>query len=187
MNPFAPFPALSTGRLQLRCLSLTDSEVMFKTLSDPRVARFAGKAPPSSVEDVRAKIEMILDKVRAGDAVSWALEAAAGAFGAEAGDYLGSAGLWRWDKPNARAEMGYELTPSAWGKGLMPEALAPIIAFGFDRMKLHSIEAKVHPENTASIRVLTKLGFEREAYIRENHYNNGVFEDTAVYSLLAPR
>lgn len=187
MSLFDPFPALSTARLQLRCHSIADSEVMFKTLSDPRVARFAGKAPPSSVDDVRAKIEMILDRIRAGDAVSWALEAAASVEGAEAGDYLGSAALWRWDKPNARAEIGYEITPRAWGKGLMPEALAPIIAFGFDRMKLHSVEAKVHPDNTASIRVLTKLGFEREAYFRENHYYNGVFEDTAVYSLLAPR
>jgi [ribosomal protein S5]-alanine N-acetyltransferase len=183
MSLFDPFPVLSTPRLRLRCLSLADSERMFQALTHPTTAKFSGKAPPSSVDDIRAKIEMILEKLRAGDAVSWALESV------DTGDYLGSAGLWRWDKAHFRAEIGYEITSSAWGKGLMTEALAPILAYGFDQMKLHSVEAKVHPENAASMRVLTKLGFEREAYLRENHFNpnTGVFEDTAVYSLLAPR
>jgi ribosomal-protein-alanine N-acetyltransferase len=183
MSLFDPFPVLSTARLRLRCFSLADSEGMFQTLIHPTTARFSGKAPPASVDEIRAKIEMILETVRAGDAVSWALASA------ETGEYLGSAGLWRWDKAHFRAEIGYELTSIAWGKGLMPEALAAILAYGFEHMKLHSVEAKVHPENAASMRVLTKLGFEREAYFRENHWNprSAAFEDTALYSLLAPR
>jgi [ribosomal protein S5]-alanine N-acetyltransferase len=181
MSLFDPFPTLTTRRIRLRCPTLEDAEAMFETLTHPVASKFAGRAPPASVEAVREKLEKILATLRAGDGIAWALE------DIETGAYLGSAGLWRWDKPHFRAEAGYELNARFWGRGLMPEALAPILAFGFDRMNLHSVEAKVHPDNKASIRVLEKLGFQREAYFRENHWNGVEFEDTAVYSLLVPK
>lgn len=180
-NLFDPFPTRTTPRIQLRCLTLDDAGEMFATLTHPVSQRFSGKAPPSSVDAVREKIETILASVRAGDSMSWALE------DIETGAYLGDAGLWRWDKPHFRAEIGYALHARVWGRGLMPEALAPILAFGFERMQLHSVEAKVHPENAASMRVLEKLGFQREAYLRESHFNGVAFEDTVIYSLLAPK
>jgi ribosomal-protein-alanine N-acetyltransferase len=52
-------------------------------------------------------------------------------------------------------------------------------------MNLHSIEAVVNPKNMASIRVLEKLGFVREAYFKENYYVKDKFFDTAIYSLLS--
>jgi ribosomal-protein-alanine N-acetyltransferase len=180
MSFFDPFPLLSTPRLRLRCLELDDAEIMFENLNTPEAVRFGGKAPPATVAATREKIEKVLATVRAGEGISWALT------DIQTGAYLGGAGLWRWDKPNFRAEVGYEISSRVWGRGLMTEAVRAIIAFGFQRMDLHSIEAKVHPENTASIRVLEKLGFQREALFRENHFNGVRFEDTAVYSLLTP-
>jgi [ribosomal protein S5]-alanine N-acetyltransferase len=177
-NPFDPFPDLATARLRLRCHTLADAEPMFRSLSDPRVARFAGKAPPATVDDVRAKLEMILGNLQRVEGISWALT------DPSTGAYLGSAAIWRWDKPNFRGEVGYEIHPDYWGKGLMPEALRPICAFGFERMGLHSLEASTHPENTQSARVLEKIGFRKEAHFRESHFNQGVFEDDVVYSLL---
>lgn len=180
MALFDPFPLLTTPRLRLRCPELDDAAIMFENLTHPEAARFGGKAPPATVEATREKLEKVLATIRAGEGISWAL------VDIETGAYLGSAGLWRWDKPHFRAELGYEIAARVWGRGLMPEAVAPILAFGFQRMDLHSIEAKVHPANTASIRVVEKLGFQREALFRENHWNGVEFEDTAVYSLLTP-
>lgn len=180
MALFNPFPILTTPRLRLRCVELGDAEIMFENLTNPAAARFGGKAPPANVAAAREKIEKILATIAAGEGISWALT------DIETGVYLGGAGLWRWDKPNFRAEVGYEITPRVWGRGYVPEALGAILAFGFQRMDLHSVEAKVHPENKASIRVLEKLGFQREAFFRENHWNGVAFEDTAVYSRLAP-
>jgi [ribosomal protein S5]-alanine N-acetyltransferase len=178
-NLFEPFPLLSTSRLVLRCLVPDDAEAMFHCLIDPDAARFAGRAPSTSATAVRDKIDQILTNLRDGDAITWALT------DAQSNAYLGSAGLWRWDKGHFRAEVGYEIARHFRGRGLMPEALRPILAFGFERMQLHSVEAKIHPDNSASIRVLEKLGFRKEAHFRENHFNQGVFEDTVVYSLLA--
>ena len=69
----------------------------------------------------------------------------------------------------------------------MSEVLDTIIDYGFTKIGLHSIEANVNPENQASIRLLEKHGFAREAYFRENYYFNGNFLDSAIYSLIKPK
>ncbi len=68
----------------------------------------------------------------------------------------------------------------------MPEAVSTMLTFGFTMMGLHSVEAQMAPENTASRRVLEKLGFVQEGYFRENYYDvrTARFTDTAVFSLL---
>ena len=66
----------------------------------------------------------------------------------------------------------------------MYEALCAIIEYGFNQMKLHSIEANINPDNIASQQLLEKAGFVREAYFRENYYFGGRFIDSAIYSLL---
>jgi [ribosomal protein S5]-alanine N-acetyltransferase len=82
--------------------------------------------------------------------------------------------------------LGYVLHTAHQGKGIMAEALGAVLHYGFHTMKLHSAEANVNPENAASIRVLERQGFVREAYFRENYLFRGRFIDTAIYSLLAP-
>jgi ribosomal-protein-alanine N-acetyltransferase len=72
---------------------------------------------------------------------------------------LGTACLWNWDRDAAVADLGYLLDPARWGEGLMHEALVPVLEFGRTRMGLRRIEARVDPDNLASIRVLTRLEF----------------------------
>jgi ribosomal-protein-alanine N-acetyltransferase len=102
------------------------------------------------------------------------------------GQFIGTCGFWRLIKPHFRAEIGYELAPEWWGKGVMTEAVGAALTFGFARMGLHSVEAHIHPENIGSQRVLEKLGFVQEGYFRENYYEPATaeFTDTAVFSLL---
>lgn len=67
----------------------------------------------------------------------------------------------------------------------MSEALTAIIAFAFEEMKLHSIEANINPLNEASRKLLMKQGFVKEAYFREDYYFNGKFLDSEIYSLVS--
>jgi len=178
-NPFDPFPWIETPRLRLRAPTLDDEEAMFQVATDPLVLKYLGRAPPTR-EKTREKLTKVLEGIRSGVTILWILT------DRESGAYLGGACLWSWNQPNFRAEVGYDLAPSHWGRGLVTEALTPILRFGFERMDLHSVEAQIHPENQGSIRVVEKLGFQKEAHFRENHFNGTSFEDTAVYSLLAP-
>lgn len=178
---FASFPALETARLRLRAFTPGDVDDTFAIMADARVARYFGSPPMESREAAVRRVEGIIAAFAEREGVRWAIERKAD------GAFVGSCGFWRIERAHARAEIGYELAPEAWGQGLMPEAAAAIIGFGFRGVGLHSVEAHIHPANDGSRRVLEKLGFVREAYFRENYFDpiEQRFTDTAVYSLLA--
>ena len=90
-------------------------------------------------------------------------------------------------KEHFRAEIGYMLDPQWQGKGLMQEVMDKLLDYGFSTLGLHSVEANVNPGNIASIRLLERNNFVREAYFRENYFYDGKFLDTLIYSKLATR
>ncbi len=73
--------------------------------------------------------------------------------------------------------LGYSLDEQAQGNGYMREALAAAVDFAFSTLKLHRVEANIMPRNDASIRVVEKLGFEREGYMRKYLRIHGNWED----------
>lgn len=87
-------------------------------------------------------------------------------------------------KAHFRSEIGYILAKQYWGLGYASEAVDAIVAFGFEKMGLHSIEAQLDPDNVRSAHLLEDLGFVKEAHLRENFFVHGTFVDTAIYSLL---
>lgn len=98
---------------------------------------------------------------------------------------LGTAGYYRWYPKFDRAELGYQINDAEnRGKGLMREAAATILKFGFEEMKLHRIEAFASPLNTPSIKVLEGLGMKYEGLMREHFLKDGIYEDSAIYAIL---
>ncbi len=61
-------------------------------------------------------------------------------------------------------EVGWSVTPARWGEGLATEAAAASLAWGFDVCELDEIVSFTMPRNTASRRVMEKLGM---AYVRD--------------------
>lgn len=178
---FATFPVFETERLVLRAFSADDTDASFRIMSDPRVTRYFGRFTMADRADSIARIERIQAAFAERRGIRWAIAPRAG------GELIGSAGFWRIDTDHFRAEIGYDLAPERWGQGIMPEALRPIMDFGFATLGLHSVEANIDPANGGSRRVLEKLGFTQEGYFRENYYlpDENRFTDTATFSLLA--
>jgi ribosomal-protein-alanine N-acetyltransferase len=100
---------------------------------------------------------------------------------------IGTIGYYRSQHQNHRSEIGYELHPNFWGQGIVTEAMRAALDYGFDQMKLHSVEADIDPANLRSARVLDRNHFVKEAHFRENCFFEGRFLDTAIYSLLKSR
>ena len=98
---------------------------------------------------------------------------------------IGTYGYNIWVRPAHRSLLGYDLNRRHWGQGLMGEARKAILDLGFDAMQLNRVEALTFPQNTASKRLLTKLGFKKEGLLREYEYPKGSPQDMAIYSLLA--
>lgn len=82
--------------------------------------------------------------------------------------------------------LGYKLDQSACHQGYMSEALSSLIPKVFQEYHLHRLEAMVMPGNTASIRLLERLGFIREGYLHSFAQIHGKWCDHLLYTYLGP-
>jgi ribosomal-protein-alanine N-acetyltransferase len=83
--------------------------------------------------------------------------------------------------------LGYSLSAQAQGHGYMAEALGAAIAYVFDTMNLHRIQANYMPRNQRSQSVLKRLGFVSEGLARDYLQIAGKWEDHVLTSLTNPR
>jgi ribosomal-protein-alanine N-acetyltransferase len=175
---FKSFPFLSTGRLILRRIADEDEKEIFFLRSDKEMLQFLDRDPAQSIDEAREWIRMINKGIDDNQYIAWAITLK------DDPTLIGTISFWNVKYEHYRAEIGYALHPLFQGRGLMKEAMTAVINYGFDSLKLHSIEANVNPSNAPSIRLLERSGFIREAYHRENYYYNGHFLDSAIYSLI---
>jgi RimJ/RimL family protein N-acetyltransferase len=82
------------------------------------------------------------------------------------------------------AEIGYTLSPTARGRGLATEATAIVIEYLFTIAGVTRVEASVHPDNLASVRVLDRLGFVYEGTSRQSFWVGDICTDDAHYGML---
>lgn len=156
---FHPFPELITNRLSLRQLEPADAQEIFLLRSDAEISRYIDRPVANSITDGLKFIHKINISISQDESIYWAIVPK----GAES--LIGTICLWNWNRQNKTAELGYELFPSAQGKGFMHEALTRVIPFGFDVMGLNTIQAWIHPANLRSIRLIEKNGFTADTSI----------------------
>jgi RimJ/RimL family protein N-acetyltransferase len=177
---FDPFPILRTERLLLRKITEEDADQIFFLRSDGEVLQYLDRDPITSIDDALQWIRMIDAGVRSNEYIAWALSLK------NEKELVGTISFWNIKREHYRSEIGYALHPLQQGKGLMQEAMAIVLDYGFKTMNLHSVEANVNPQNVSSIKLLERNNFVREAYHRENYFYKGKFLDSAIYSLIAP-
>ncbi len=177
-NAFDTFPLLDSERLIYRDFKESDAQNLFEIRSDKRVMNYMDTFKHQSIDDAKALIDSINTSFEEKNGINWVV------IEKSSEQFVGYFGFWRLMKDHCRAEVGYALSPDFWGKGYMTEAMNKMIGFGFNDLKLHSIEANVNPNNESSIKLLERSGFRKEAYFRENYLFNGEFIDSVIYSLL---
>ncbi len=150
---FNPFPILKTQRLSLRKLEDNDDQAVFALRSDANNRRFLDVELDQNIEQSRAFIKKINSGVVENKWIYWGISLL------NESQLIGTICLWKFSKNNTQAEIGYELNSSFQGFGYMNEALKKIIEFGFDQLKLSSIEAFTNAQNTGSIKLLQKHNF----------------------------
>ena len=176
---FTPFPEIKTERLLLRKLSSSDANEIFFLRSNEDVLRFLGKEPAKSVSEAEEFIGKINKNVDENESILWGI-----ALLSDPSTLIGTICLWNFKPENYRCEIGYILHPAHWRKGIMKEAIKCVVDYGFDILKVHSIEAMLSAGNIASSAVLESTGFVKEGHLKESFYFNGKFEDALIYSRL---
>ncbi|MDQ3021616.1 MAG: GNAT family N-acetyltransferase [Bacteroidota bacterium] len=174
---FNEFPVLETGRLLLREITQNDVNEVYKICSSKKAMKYFGKLPFKTILEAEERISATIDAYKNKEGIRWAITLKG------SDELIGSAGIWRLVKEHFRGEIGYEIYPDYWKRGIMYEALTEIIKFAFIKINLHTIEANIDPKNIASEKLLLKLRFEKEGYLKESFYFNNKFDDTAIYSL----
>jgi len=177
MTPSAQdFPILETKRLILRELRLSDIAAFHRLKSDPAVVSLY-YAEPKTYEQSAAKLNDLIALNERREALTWCV-----ALAANPDELIGTICLWDFREEHQVAEIGYELLPAYHNLGIMTEAAARVIDYGFGEMKLETIDALVNPANAPSCRLLEKLRF-RKGETSFEQEKEGVVREYVKYSL----
>jgi len=177
-SQFTPIE-LRTPRLRLRFIDSDDVPAVFAIFSDPVVMRYWATPPWTTLEEAQDNVANCLHDYQSGTALRLGITLAAHA------TLIGTCTLFRLDRGNRRAEIGYALARAHWGHGYMREALQAFLAYALVTFDLHRVEADIDPRNAASARTLERQGFQHEGLLRERWIVGVEVCDTAIYGLLA--
>ena len=150
---FTPFPILTTARLTLRQLLITDEQEIFTLRSDSEINKYLDRQLSNTIDDARNFINRVNQNINKNDSLYWAITLK------DSNILIGTICLFGFSDENGQCEIGYELLPSFQGKGIMKETFEKIISYAFDTIKVQKIEASVHRNNRSSIKLLDKFSF----------------------------
>jgi RimJ/RimL family protein N-acetyltransferase len=171
---------LETARLTLRPFVAADFEAMHAMRADAEVARYLYGEPLSEDEtrDLLARKIAGSAWAREGDWLSVAVVERAS--GTTVGDLA-----FQWVSERDRtAEVGFVFDPRQQGRGFATEAARALVDWAFTSAGFHRVIGRTESRNSASARVLEKLGMRLEAHLVENEWVKGEWQSELVYAVL---
>jgi RimJ/RimL family protein N-acetyltransferase len=176
--PF-PDPPLGDGEITLRPWRDEDVAPVSAWGRDPTITRWTDVPLDYTEPQAREWAAATEEHRRAGRGMSLMV------VDARTGELLGSCDLRRPTYDPLLGEIGFLVDPNARGRGVAVRALALLIRWGFDELGMRRIQALVHPDNPASLRVVERLGFAREGLLRSYREGRSGREDRIALSLLS--
>lgn len=173
------FPELWTDRLVLREIVPSDADAIFRIFGNPEVMGLSGSDPLPDINAAKALIGYFASgRALPSPDIRWGIQLE------DNSELIGTCGFFAWNPGWRKCMLGYELDVAWQRKGLMSEALAMILNWGFFEMSLHKVEAQVHPNNFPSIKILNSFGFVHEGTLREAAHWAGNVHDMAQFGLI---
>jgi [ribosomal protein S5]-alanine N-acetyltransferase len=170
-------PLLRGAGFHLRELRHSDAAALCLMLTTEEVSRFVTQ-PPTSVDGFEEFIEYAQRRRRLGEFLCFAvvpdgLDTAVGIFQLRA-----------LDPQFSTAEWGFALGSPFWGTGLFQKCAELVIAFAFDHIGAHRLEARAMAGNGRGNNALRKLGAQREAVLRHSMGKDGVLHDEHLWAII---
>jgi ribosomal-protein-alanine N-acetyltransferase len=170
---------LRTLRLLLRSFKRGDIPAIVCLAGASEIAATTANIPhPYTEDDAQSFLANADDEFRAGRSVTFAITIPPG------GELCGAVGIVITPAHDS-AELGYWIGVQYWGQGFATEAASAVMAFGFETLRLHRVYASHFTGNTASQRVLEKIGMRHEGPSRQHVRKWSRFIDLENYGLLA--
>jgi RimJ/RimL family protein N-acetyltransferase len=168
---------LATERLVLRRFEPGEFDALHALRSHPEQMRWLYEEPATEVES-RERHQRRMYHTRfalTGDAIGLAID--------RDGVVVGDISLFLRSAENLQGEIGFIVHPDHQRRGYATEAAAALLGHGFDAFGLHRIVGTAEPRNTGSVRVLERLGMQREAHLVENELVKGEWQSEVIYAL----
>ena len=143
---------LTTDRLKLRPLKMTDRQEIFMLRSDPENNQYLDRPLCTSIGDAEAFIQKIVSNTVV--SYYWVITLP------PSDTLVGTICLFDVNNNNRRCELGFELITGFQGKGIMTEALKAVIDFAFQHLGISAITAAVHQDNHRSRILLDRFEFD---------------------------
>ncbi len=174
------YPILSTKRLMLRLPTLSDLSDIVQHANNPKIADATATLPyPYHKNDAVFWINMAEEGFKNKEIYIFGIEHR------EVGELIGGIGL-HVNATHRQAELGYWLSEKYWNQGLMTEAIASVISFGFEELDLRKIHAVHFTKNPASGRTMIKNGMVQEGLRRDHVLKGDEFRDIVEYGIINP-
>lgn len=144
-----------TNRFTIRNIEKYDAEAMFDMDSNPKVHEFLGKKPISSLKEAEDMIQNIQWQHKQFGIGRWAIA------DKNTNEFIGWTGFKREEKlrpDRVYVDLGYRLREKYWGQGIATETALACLDYGFKRLNFQNIYACTDFDNTASNKVLKKIG-----------------------------
>jgi ribosomal-protein-alanine N-acetyltransferase len=169
---------LQTQRLTLRPVRVEDAPALFAARGDAEAMRYWDWPEQPDVGHVQGILAAHIPQPD-DDSMLWWVAALS-----QDGPAIGECDLSEIDHHHGRAEIGFLFARAHWGQGYAREAMERVMAYGFGDLGLERLSARVHDGNSASLRLLERLGFAHEGRLRGHIVREGVRRDCLVYGRL---
>ena len=164
-------------KVNLRTLDLADAGSLLENANDLEVAKYTRLPHPYTIDHARSYIDDVLNGSK-GESLKLGIVLK------ENDNVVGTISLKEFDLENKNSELGYWLGREYWRKGYMQEAIKLILDYGFNNFDLERIYAKVLHPNTASAKLLEKIGFVLEGKTRKSSLRRGEWMDEFIYGVI---
>lgn len=171
----------------LREFRADDATAVFAYACDPVVSAYVPWDTHADIEVTRGFLSGVLASARAEERTRYELAVTTSGEAGEDGEearLIGAGRISVQDARHRRGSIGYVLAPDYWSKGIGTEVARLLLAFGFEQLNLHRIEATAHPDNIGSQRVLEKVGMTYEGRIRDHLLFGNGWRDSLSYAIL---
>lgn len=167
-------------RVTLRRLKLADVDPFVAYRSDPEVARYQSWDAPYPMAHGERLIQAMrrLNPDTPGQWFQFAVILSS------TGELVGDCGTKSDGADPRQAEIGYTIARRQRGRGYGIDAVRTLLGYLFDDRDKHRVTASCDPRNTASIRLLERIGMRREGHMRESAWFKGEWADDLLFAML---
>jgi len=171
------YPFIEGERIDLVAGNSKWANLICKWRNDPKVRHYARNIWPQTLEEANKRFEPLPDN-QMRDFIKFTI------YHKQSKRPIGRIGFSRIDWVNRNANIFAMIgEPEYWGKGIAGEASRLVINYGFNELNFHKIFSGVFTPNTRSLRAAEKLGFEKEAVLKEEMYVDGQYHDVHRFAL----